>query len=73
MVHRSPFSSERDRGAAARLREALGARGLAAAVLAAPEKIFCLTGLDHWGYFAPHLLVVPRTASRCSSPARWSG
>ena len=27
---------------------------------AAPENVFWLTGLDHWGYFAPHLLVVPR-------------
>src|SRR3546814_6341952 len=25
----------------------------------APENIFYLTGLDHWGYFAPHMLIVP--------------
>jgi Xaa-Pro dipeptidase len=28
-------------------------------LLSAPENIFYLTGLDHWGYFAPHLLLVP--------------
>ena len=28
-------------------------------MIAAPENVFYLTGLDHWGYFAPHLLVVP--------------
>ncbi|MDK1386098.1 Xaa-Pro peptidase family protein [Sinorhizobium sp. 8-89] len=34
-------------------------RGLDAAVFASPENVFYLTGLDHWGYFAPHLLIVP--------------
>ena len=33
--------------------------GWRAAVFAAPESVFWLTGLDHWGYFAPHLLIVP--------------
>src|SRR5215469_15722761 len=28
-------------------------------LLSAPENIFYLTGLDHWGYFAPHVLIVP--------------
>src|SRR5262245_45480624 len=28
-------------------------------LLSAPENIFYLTGLDHWGYFAPHILIVP--------------
>ncbi len=31
-----------------------------ACVVTSPENIFYLTGLDHFGYFAPHLLVVPR-------------
>jgi Xaa-Pro dipeptidase len=30
-------------------------------LLSAPENIFYLTGLDHWGYFAPHILIVPPT------------
>src|SRR5262249_37884150 len=33
--------------------------GLDLLLLSAPENIYYLTGLDHWGYFAPHLLVVP--------------
>src|SRR3546814_4210069 len=34
-------------------------RRLDAVLLSAPENIFYLTGLDHWGYFAPHMLIVP--------------
>lgn len=34
-------------------------RRLDAVLLSSPENIFYLTGLDHWGYFAPHMLVVP--------------
>lgn len=41
------------------LRSQLAARGLAAAVLASPEAIYYLTGLDHLGYFAPTVFVVP--------------
>ena len=37
----------------------IAARKLDAAVFASPENVFYLTGLDHWGYFAPHLLIVP--------------
>ena len=57
-VHRNPFSASEIAARQARVREALGRRGLAAAVFAAPETVFWLTGLDHWGYFAPHLLLV---------------
>jgi Xaa-Pro dipeptidase len=55
----NPFSdAEIDRRLEA-LRARLDERSLAAAVIASPENVFYLTGLDHWGYFAPHLLVVP--------------
>jgi Xaa-Pro dipeptidase len=55
----NPFSvGEIDRRIEA-LRTRLVGRHLAAAVIAAPENVFYLTGLDHWGYFAPHLLIVP--------------
>ena len=37
----------------------LAERTLDGAVFASPENVFYLTGLDHWGYFAPHLLFVP--------------
>lgn len=43
----------------AALRAFMLERRLDAVLLSAPENIFYLTGLDHWGYFAPHLLVVP--------------
>src|SRR5579859_5948377 len=41
------------------VRREMGRRGLDVLLLSAPENIFYLTGLDHWGYFAPHLLIVP--------------
>ena len=41
------------------VRHAMAERGLDLVLLSAPENIFYLTGLDHWGYFAPHLLLVP--------------
>jgi Xaa-Pro dipeptidase len=37
----------------------LAACKLDGAIFASPENVFYLTGLDHWGYFAPHLLFVP--------------
>jgi len=42
-------------------RERLADRGLDAGLVSSPENIFYLCGLDHWGYFAPHILVVPVT------------
>jgi Xaa-Pro dipeptidase len=41
------------------LRKRMHERGLDVALISAPENIFYLTGLDHWGYFAPHILIVP--------------
>jgi Xaa-Pro dipeptidase len=43
----------------AAVRRVLGARGVDLALLSTPENIFYLTGLDHWGYFAPHILILP--------------
>lgn len=43
----------------AALRREMRAHGLDVALLSQPENVFYLTGLDHWGYFVPHLLVVP--------------
>ena len=65
-MHRNPFSAGEIESRLRRVRAELAARGLAAAVFAAPESVFWLTGLDHWGYFAPHLLDRPAaTARRC--------
>jgi Xaa-Pro dipeptidase len=55
----NPFSQEEIAGRLERLRKAISGRNLDAAVFASPENVFYLTGLDHWGYFAPHLLIVP--------------
>lgn len=58
-MDRNPFSEAEIAGRLSKVRKALAERGLDAAVFASPENIFYLTGLDHWGYFAPHLLIVP--------------
>jgi Xaa-Pro dipeptidase len=55
----NPFSPGEIKARVAKLRGEIAARGLDAAILASPENVFYLTGLDHWGYFAPHLLIVP--------------
>ena len=58
-MHKNPFSEIEIEGRHAAIRRILAERGLAGAVFAAPESVFWLTGLDHWGYFAPHLLILP--------------
>ena len=58
-MDRNPFSEAEIEERLAKVRAALAERELDAAIFASPENIFYLTGLDHWGYFAPHLLVVP--------------
>ena len=59
MMHDNPFSEAEIARRLAAFRTELNARKLDGAVVAAPENVFYLTGLDHWGYFAPHLLIVP--------------
>jgi len=61
-MHDNPFSREEVKSRIAAVRRLLAARQLDAGVFAAPENVFYLTGLDHWGYFAPHLLIVPLEA-----------
>jgi Xaa-Pro dipeptidase len=58
-MYRNPFSDGEIESRQAAVRGILEERGLAGAVFAAPESVFWLTGLDHWGYFAPHLLILP--------------
>ncbi len=38
-------------------------RDLDALVVSVPENIYYLTGLDHWGFFACHVLVIPMEGS----------
>ncbi|MQA95153.1 MAG: M24 family metallopeptidase [Streptosporangiales bacterium] len=47
----------------ARLRAEMAARGIRAVAVASPENIYYLTGLDHLGYFAFTLLLVPATGT----------
>ena len=58
-MHRNPFSDAEIDGRIDRFRGVLAERGLDAAILSSPENVFYFTGLDHWGYFAPHMLVLP--------------
>jgi len=41
------------------VRERMVERELDLCLISTSENIFYLTGLDHWGYFAPHILIVP--------------
>ena len=59
-MHANPFSDQELAGRLAALRAAMAERGLDLVLLSSPDNIFYLIGLDHWGYFAPHLLIVPR-------------
>ena len=43
----------------AAVRVAMAAHDLDCIVISVPENIYYMTGLDHWGFFACHLLVVP--------------
>lgn len=43
-----------------KLRRAMAAADLDGLIVSVPENIYYLTGLDHWGFFACHILVVPR-------------
>ncbi|HET6157075.1 MAG TPA: Xaa-Pro peptidase family protein [Dongiaceae bacterium] len=63
MMHDNPFSDAEIARRLAAFRTALAERKLDGAIVAAPENVFYLTGLDHWGYFAPHLLIVPITGT----------
>ena len=57
-MHSNPFSDEELSRRLAATRQEMAVRGLDLALLSAPEHVFYLTGLDHWGYFAPHVLIV---------------
>ena len=57
-MHSNPFSDEELSRRLAATRQEMAARGLDLVLLTAPEHVFYLTGLDHWGYFAPHVLIV---------------
>ena len=45
------------------LRGLMAERDLDGLIISVPENIYYLTGLDHWGYFACHLLIVPQSGT----------
>ena len=53
------FDEAEYRSRLAAVRARMAAQGLEICLISTPENIFYLTGLDHWGYFAPHVLLVP--------------
>lgn len=53
------FSAEEYARRVAVVREEMGRRGMAALLLVSPENIYYLTGLNHQGYFAFTMLVLP--------------
>ena len=57
-MDRNPFTEAEIGARLSKIRKELEKRQLDAAIFASPENVFYLTGLDHWGYFAPHLLIV---------------
>ncbi len=60
MIHDVFPAKELDARLAA-VRVLMQARDLDGLLASAPESIYYLTGLDHWGFFACHVLVIPRT------------
>ncbi len=58
-MHSNPFTDAELARRVDATRAQMAAQGVDIALLSAPENIFYLIGLDHWGYFAPHILIVP--------------
>ena len=54
------FDEEEYRARLAAVRAHMAVRELDLCLVSTPENIFYLTGLDHWGYFVPHVLIVPQ-------------
>lgn len=53
------FEDEEYKRRRALVRESMSERGIDACLIASPENIYYLTGLDHMGYFAVQLLIFP--------------
>ncbi len=54
-----PFSSGEYSNRISRLRAVMRENGMDALLVFSPENIFYLTGLNHLGFFSPHILVIP--------------
>ena len=60
MTAHAPFPRQELDHRLANLRTEMAERNLDGLLIASPENIYYLTGLDHWGFFAAHILAVPR-------------
>ena len=56
----NPFSDEELAMRLKNLRREMSNLNLDTLLLSSPENIFYIIGLDHWGYFTPHLLIIPQ-------------
>ena len=57
-MHSNPFTDEELQRRLELTKNEMKNNGLDLILLSAPEHVFYLTGLDHWGYFAPTVLIV---------------
>ena len=60
MPHHDVFPQQELNARLANVRQCLAREDLDGIVISVPENIYYLTSLDHWGFFACHLLIVPR-------------
>jgi Xaa-Pro dipeptidase len=58
MTYLSPFPKDELDLRVSKARKALSEKNLDGILIAVPENIYYLTGLDHWGFFAAHVLVL---------------
>ncbi len=60
MTGHEPFTRTELDARLVNVRTAMADRDLDGLLIASPENMYYLTSLDHWGFFAAHILVVPR-------------
>jgi len=60
MIQPPFFPDEEYRRRLAAVRQTMAERGLDACLVSVPENIYYLAGVSHWGFFATHLLILPR-------------
>src|SRR5210317_2481315 len=73
MTNHEPFPQQELNERLAAVRKQMAEHRLDGLVVAIPENIYYLTGLDHWGFFACHVLIVPadgRMALTCRAMER---
>lgn len=58
MIEHAPFPKKELDHRIDRVKATLSEQNLDGIVIASPENIYYLTGMDHWGFFAAHVLVV---------------